>query len=748
MSILDRKPKKYNTSDLFWEPSPAPDDGAVGDINTMRLDPSHLGFAQDVIIDASGILRSRGGTFTVTTDTFPTNTLVQSIVVQGGTGLILNTPGFDSLLMAVNSTTSLNGFALLTAATMISVATTNAFCPGVKTHTIAKLADNTGALIASDYGHIAQASGQTSIWGGNLVTTSDTTAGSAAATVGSKAVVGVGTAWTTALEGTFLFIGATLSALYVGKVKTVSSTTTLTLERGARTTFTSTPNFKCVRPIEHLVYKGRITTVVGVNVVVGAGTKFASSGPLGSGASFLTAAGHNIFRASDGAHVGLVSSVQNDTTLTLNANAAIAMANEEYYINQTNFTMGANGPDQMVYGSGVARFADRYWLGGINAKDDVIKASNVNFALAFSAPNSLAFSKKNEPEMYDLDPANGDILALPTGSNNDRIRGLCTTRGGLVVFRTHDTQLITGYSPETFRAIKIIDDGIALSTCFKEFKEGVVWVGFKSIYYFDGTRVVDLLENKIRNFYQRTNYQLDINVASCIAVANNHVIVSYPCTTLTNRTWPVKNTTGLINAINIVINMANGAISFFSNMWVSNSFWWDAGNTSVLLLRGGPSMGNTPSYLASGNHLFNDGLVAGVNFDQILPTSTTCTNLPIAGPNVQFETTKLTLGNAARLKFWKMFLMNYASDVSMTAAFISSNLTAVDFPNYATGTAGVVTFPVSSNIGILKRVKFLVRTPQLAIRVYQTANASATSQRFKMFWYTVGGKWMRQGRQQ
>lgn len=754
MSILDRKPKKYSTSDLFWEPSAAPIDGVVGDINTMKLDPSHLGFGQDVIIDTSGVLRSRGAFKSVTTDTF--SSLCALGVAQTSTGTIM--PLMDStafLYLYGTNAVALTGFAKLTASGYTATSQALIVNTQVNIFNFAKLPNDTGAILAgqtSPPGNPGNIS--TFLWGGNSVTTSDTAAGTAASTVGSKAIVGVGTAWTSALINCYLFINSIL----VGQVAAVGSTTTLTLYKGAYTTnAAAAPAFKTTRPTFYTVYKGRITTTTTSTSVIGSNTKFVSSGPAGGGSSFLTG---NVFRYSDGAYIGTISSIQNDTTLTLTGNAAIAMTNEEYYIIKTGNMLPTPGvPGNNVFNAAaVEQFADRYWYGGINANDSGVSAFvAVHVPQVFNGANSLAFTKKKDPECLDLDPSAGDVITLPTGSTSDSIRGLCATRGGLVVFRSFDTYLITGYSPETFRAIKILDDGVLNCNALKSYNEGVIWGGFRSMWYFDGTRVVDVLQNHISRFYKRTNKVLtlvDGSQPAGMSVASNHVIFSYRVvSTLTDVIWPYKNTTKNIQFITIVINMINGAVTFFTNIFCTTGFFAPALSTSIpavpVIVARSHSLiqSNTNTFLLNGDTVFVDSSTAADNFDAVSVAPTFTSGLQI-GPDVMFETIKLTLGNAARLKFWKMLMMNYSSDVSMQASIIGINDTTLDFPNRSTGTPTVVAFPVSANVGILKRVKFLIRSPQLVVRVYQTATASATSQRFKLFWYAVGGKWMRWGRSQ
>lgn len=740
------------TTDLFWLPSPAPSHGTVGDTNTMLVDPSHLGLAQDVVVDVNGILRSRGATNSITSDTFTSLGIQGAAQTISGTILPLTDATSHSFLYGT-SASALTGFAKLTAsgynATPSSQELTVTGGSNPYAYSFARLPGDAGTVMCGQYPAPGTPYNCTTfLWGGNATLTSDTAAGTAASTRGTKAIAGVGTAWTTALINSYLFINSIL----VGQVQAVTSTTALTLYKGAYATVgAAAPAFKTVRPTQYIMYKGRITTNTSSAVVVGSNTKFVNQGPAGGGAAFLTG---DLFRNSDGAYIGTISSIQNDTTLTLSASAAIALVNEEYYIIKGAPGLGGSNIGVNFFtANSVDKFSDRYWYGGMNAPDPpVITTTSPTTSLALKGANTLCFTKKNEPEHLDLDPAAGDFLVVPSGNNPDQINGLLAVRGGLLVFRAYDTFFLTGYSPETFRLIKILDDGITCILSAKLYKDGAIWAGQRSIWYFDGTKITDLLQGSVKRFYQRTAKVQTPSTPAGMGISNDHVLLSYFLNSATNRTWPKKNTTTTLNCVTMIINLMNGAVSFFTNMFVTTSFVPQPTSTSaqwsaVVITRQSSSLGGVTSWLLNGATLFQDSSTSTDNFDSITGFQTFASGAQI-GPDVMFETVKLSGGDASVLKFWKRFLMNYSSDVSMTCSVLTNNDTTVDFPNISSGTVSADTFPVSSNVGILKRIRFIIRTPAVTLRVYQTSTTSATSQRFKLFWWRVGGKVMRTGRPQ
>lgn len=740
-------------SDLLWEPHPAPLDGAVGDANTMRISPDHLGMAQDVIIDTEGILRSRGSIQSYTSDTFNNMTISGAAqiptnsTINAGTILTTRDASVSNFLYGTNSG-ALTGFAKLTvagaAATAESIIDSATLSPS-----FARFPDDRGLMLAYGSTNIGSNGftnwGMPLMWGGNSVTTNNTSTGTAASTIGSKAITGVGTSWTSALVGCYLFI----NNIYVGQVDIVGSGTSITLRKGAiATVAANTPKFKTARLPMYMVWKGRITTNTSSTTVVGSNTKFLNSSPGTSAGAFLTTGtAATLYRYSDGAYVGSISAIPNDTTLTLGANAAIALVNEEYYIvinaAGTALSVGT-APSAAFSATCVEFYADRFWYGAIAANDVATGKTQAPYynsvsAAALSSSNTLAFSKKGDPECLDLDPVAGDTMKLPTGSSADTLRALCATKGGMVIFRLNDAFLLTGYSPETFRIIKLVDDGTMFNASISPYKDGVVWAGKKSVWYFDGTRVIDLLQNKVKRFYRRVSTGFTALTAGVgLAVAQDHVMVS---TSIPNVTWPYKNTTKTLSTVTWVVNMTNGAVSFFTNLYLTNGMIHNDG-TSLLTATNG-----TNSYLLNGDKIIRDSSTGTDNYDAITGMATFSSGAQI-GPDWQWETTELTMGDATRLKFWKRFLMNYSSDVSMSGTFIGTNNTTWDFPNISTGAVSTDTFTVSANTGILHRLRFLVRSMQMSVRVYQTSTTSATSQRMKMFWWAVGGKRMRQGRVQ
>ena len=172
---------------MFWVPNPAPSDGIVGDVNTMRVDPSHLGNAQDVVLDTSGVLRNRGAVSLFSSDTFVGNAIAGmaqlplNALSNAGT-ILLTKDTSNNVYLYGTSASALTGFSKLTVGTSSGtqvLSSASFFAPSW-----ARLPDDRGFVGACNntnngYNNWSYAF----IWGGNAVTTSDTTTGTAASTI-------------------------------------------------------------------------------------------------------------------------------------------------------------------------------------------------------------------------------------------------------------------------------------------------------------------------------------------------------------------------------------------------------------------------------------------------------------------------------------------------------------------------------------------------------------------------------------
>jgi hypothetical protein len=746
-----------NGTDLIWQPTPAPSDLTVGDVNTLRVDPSHLGMAQDVIIGKDGSLRSRGGLVKAAADhTGIPMALIQSV---SNTAMVsYDSTNFNALYGSSNSTlTSFNKITIMGEDSSTSSQKITATNVLYRWNSLKMAPDVLGTVNAGGLFNGAQFldSGKpylsSFIWGGSL-STSNTSTGTFTAATTSALLGGVGTSWTSALVGTYVFVDSGGGALlYYGQVKSVDSTTQITLtEKAYFGTGGSTPIFKTSRTLRANVYKGRVTCSTASATVVGSNTKWANSSPNKNSGNYLSAPGGWVmYRASDGASIGVVSAVVNDTTITLSAVASVNCTNENYVLRPSNVLLAANGFSSAYISAACSEvYADRYFYGCVYTNDGNLQmplAADPRTWCTAQITSSIVFTNKYQPEQFDLDPKTGDIITLPSISGyGEEIRALKAMRGGMLIFRGTETYFLTGYSPETFRVVKILNDGCLGANCVKKYKDGVIWAGYEGIWYFDGTRVTDLLESRTKDLYRRTAPQIGITDCGS-AIAYDHFMLSYKLPA--SFTWPYNNTTTTATGVTYCVNMLNGAVSFFTNLHVYNSVDYLLSGTaeSVIIGGNGSALSATIGQFLKGSTLFVESTVATDNIDAAIWFQTVSNNL---GPQVMFETVKYAMGDATRLKFWKRFLMNYSSDKAMTMMASGTNY-AGPFPNTATGTASTDSIAVNSTNSILKRMRFLVRAPSCFVRVYQTATpVAANSQKFKMYWYAIGGKRMRQGRVQ
>jgi hypothetical protein len=131
-------------------------------------------------------------------------------------------------------------------------------------------------------------------------------------TTGSNVVTGIGTVFTTDLVvGSFIYNQA---GTYIGRVATIVSNTSLTLNLNAAVAVTN--------GYYSISLAGTITSSTSTNVITGVGTSFTNQLRVG-----------NFLYSPDGYLIGQVATIVSDTSLTLTSNALYAYTTSLYYIN-------------------------------------------------------------------------------------------------------------------------------------------------------------------------------------------------------------------------------------------------------------------------------------------------------------------------------------------------------------------------------------------------------------------------------
>jgi hypothetical protein len=375
-------------------------------------------------------------------------------------------------------------------------------------------------------------------------------------TVNSKTVTGVNTTFQSSVEpGMFMIDTGTSRVL--GIVASVQSNTSLTLEQNLLlTSFVNSTLIKFSslrRPFtvpSMNVSAGSIQTSTTSAVVNGGGTKFLDQG---------VANGDLVFRESDFTLVGTVTSVQGNNQLTLTGNAAVAMTSEGYIIARAAPWAAGSEPVFSTYFNGMQLLANAdNQRGGLTERSRIFVTETKNL------------------EGIDLTKT-GTFYDLPSTKPHTDIRGLQATDSAALVWLAEATYGLFGNTPDALTPKVIHNDGLLSPMSVQPFEGGAVWAGYRSVYFFDGTTVHDILEGKAQSAHQKALAGLDYSKLRCWSMLHNRHYVCFLQTVnggvfdyqqgRQNSTTPGAVTfdpTSIIYAI----NMDTGALTFWTNVTV------------------------------------------------------------------------------------------------------------------------------------------------------------------------------------
>lgn len=316
----------------------------------------------------------------------------------------------------------------------------------------------------------------------------DYTTGTVTATRGNVTVTGSGTTWVgNVAPGSFLFADTDVDGgtqTYIGVVKTVDDNTHVTLGVGALHAMTAkTYKFTSIRGFAPRVVKGRITAATGSTTVTGANTKFLSQG-VNSGV-------WNLYRASDFAFIGKVSTVNTETSITLSANAAVALNNERYiaFRRDADYNLSTMAVADRKVGFLNAVYAERNWY--------------ANLGQRFELTPRLWFSDPSDPEAVDMSSFDGDFLDVGSSRGaNSPIKAICPAYNALMVFKENETFGVFGASPTQFEVRKVEDDGTLGGMSVQAWGGGVIWAGREGIHFFDGIQSENISNPKLGDYYK------------------------------------------------------------------------------------------------------------------------------------------------------------------------------------------------------------------------------------------------------
>jgi hypothetical protein len=561
------------------------------------------------------------------------------------------------------------------------------------------------------------------------------TTGTMSVARGSTAVTGSGTSWlANVVPGMFLF-GNTdegYTNTYLGVVKSVNSDTSITL--GAVSLYALTAKVYTAQSIRGLcprVVTGRITTATSTTAVTGALTKFLDQG-MNNGT-------WQIYRASDLAYVGKVSSVTNNTAIVLTANSAVACNNDAYIAMRADgdYSINTLAVAGRKVGFLTAIYAERQWYANLGAE--------------FALTSRVWFSDSSDPEAIDLSPFDGDFIDVGSSHGaNTPIRQLMPAYNALIIFKDNETFGVFGSTKSTFQVKKIEDDGTLSGMSVQPYGGGVLWAGRNGIYFYDGIQAENLTADRLGEYYKNAIRSFSPTTHRMWSmVERNHYFLHIE--SFEPSVAVVKGTTSVTpNKITIAINMETMAVTVHTNLGIRGSIVLPSttGEATWYLVNSAST-----GYLCDATVLFDE-----FGLDTITSAGHT------AGPDLYIESKKYKVGDSLRKKLFKQLLINYLSqggalrldtvvglnNVGKTSTTVFpatvyswDNLPAL-FPTWdALGTTYPTWDALANSVFKPKRIKFLKRSQHLAFRLWQQ---DATISRIVLGPFQLGFKLQRPGR--
>lgn len=418
----------------------------------------------------------------------------------------------------------------------------------------AKAALDGGVLIGvgMDYGHDASSSVHRSLFHWR---------GAAKATTGCTLTVTQNSPTVTNGSASFLsqvepgmFVVRQDNGRLLGVVSSVTDDHTVQLERNVLNPSGSVAVwFQSIRRplLNGYVSTGSINASVGSTTINGGSTKFVDQG---------VANGDFVFRANDWSYVGTVNTIQSNEQLTLSAGALVGMNAENYLITRSLFSSTDKVPVFSMYWNGMQML--------LNA-DNQRRGQSERSRIFITDPDLI--------DAVDLSK-DGTFYDLPSVKPHSDIRGGFPTESAALIFLAEETYGLFGNDPEALTPrVVLADDGCLSPMSIQPWQGGCVWAGHRSVYHYDGAKVIDLLAGRARLAHQRALSGLDYGeMRAWSMLYNGH----YTCflqqvnpgvfqhtqarTSSTDSGGSTTNPTTIVYSINLL----TGALVFWTNVEV------------------------------------------------------------------------------------------------------------------------------------------------------------------------------------
>lgn len=430
------------------------------------------------------------------------------------------------------------------------------------------------------------------------------------------------------VPGMFLFANTNdpYTNVYIGTVLSVDSDTALTLIKESPYAATAkAATFQSIRGLAPRVTTGEITTDITTTTVTGGATKFISQG--------LDTGTWQLYRASDGAFVGKVATVNSEISITLAAAAAVAMSEENYIAIKVDADFSiTNTASSDKVGFLNATYADRQWY--------------ANRGSSFDATSQVWFSDAANLEGLDLSVFDGNWLDITSSASvNEPIRGIAAAYNGLLVLKETEAFIVGGQSPDSFDVRKLEDDGTISNMSIQEYGGGVIWAGREGINFYDGVQVSNLVAGSLGQVWKDTIRTLNPGTYRLWSMVNRDHYWLFLENIAPTFTVTKGNVSSDITRLTVVINMVTRALVLATNV--------DIRGAAIIPASAGRQAWYLVNDASVGHVCDGDKLFTTTGVDAI-----TCDG-NVLGPQIYMESKKFDAGDGMRLKRWKLVSMNY-----------------------------------------------------------------------------------------
>lgn len=597
-------------------------DGMNMAVPPHEIDDTQARILVDFLVDQPGITRQRG----------PVEGVANiPALPRKGSGLFstLNPQGAAKFAALTGDTTH-GYFSLLNDAESAWIDLAWPFAvPAVSPYKVvdAKAALGGGLLIgvSDDYGAGTNINQGIAYWFGG--TKPNWSGGTITVARGDVAVTGSGFL-ANVVPGMFLFANTNdpYTNVYIGTVLSVDSDTALTLIKESPYAATAkAATFQSIRGLAPRATTGEITTDITTTTVTGGATKFISQG--------LDTGTWQLYRASDGAFVGKVATVNSEISITLAAAAAVAMSEENYIAIKVDADFSiTNTASSDKVGFLNATYADRQWY--------------ANRGSSFDATSQVWFSDAANLEGLDLSVFDGNWLDITSSASvNEPIRGIAAAYNGLLVLKETEAFIVGGQSPDSFDVRKLEDDGTISNMSIQEYGGGVIWAGREGINFYDGVQVSNLVAGSLGQVWKDTIRTLNPGTYRLWSMVNRDHYWLFLENIAPTFTVTKGNVSSDITRLTVVINMVTRALVLATNV--------DIRGAAIIPASAGRQAWYLVNDASVGHVCDGDKLFTTTGVDAI-----TCDG-NVLGPQIYMESKKFDAGDGMRLKRWKLVSMNY-----------------------------------------------------------------------------------------